>query len=131
MNSRAKPTMPAMQQPVLTDADLQTIMDRAFQSAVGVIIASNDIAAVIAHLRQALRPLAALVVNEQGGTPAEIERAAQGMAVRLAYELWNATPIPENHFRPRKLAPPSATRPAPAARNASTSNVAAQVTKAR
>lgn len=113
MNSRAKPTMPAMQQPVLTDADLQTIMDRAFQSAVGVIIASNDIAAVIAHLRQALRPLAALVVNEQGGTPAEIERAAQGMAVRLAYELWNATPIPENHFRPRKLAPPERNAPCP------------------
>lgn len=113
MNSHAKPTMPAMQQPVLTDADLQTFMDRAFQSAVGVIIASNDIAAAIAHLRQALRPLAALVVNEQGGTPTEIERATQGMAIRLAYELWNATPIPENHFRPRKLAPPRAQRALP------------------
>ena len=69
MNSRAKPTMPAMQQPVLTDADLQTIMDRAFQSAVGVIIASNDIAAVIAHLRQA--PYADRILGYRGDAVTE------------------------------------------------------------
>lgn len=113
MNDRPPPTMPSMQKPALNDDDLQTIMERAFDSTVGVILASNDISTVIEHLREALHPLAAAVVTADGGTPAEIDRAAKGMAIRLAYELWNATPIPENHFRPRKLAPPERNAPCP------------------
>ncbi len=113
MNDRVKTTQPSLPQPDMTDDELQATMERAFHSTVGVILASQDISAVIAHLREALRPLAAVVVHAEGGTPADIERAAKGMAIRLAYELWNTTPIPENHFRPRKLAPPERNAPCP------------------
>lgn len=37
----------------------------------------------------------------------------QAMATALAYEIWNAAPIPENHFRPRRIAKPERNAPCP------------------
>lgn len=37
----------------------------------------------------------------------------EAMATQFAIEIWNATPIPENRFRPRKLAKPERNAPCP------------------
>ena len=95
--------------PTPHDADPLELMTRAFDSGVGVILESNDFSALLAHLQQALRPLA-----EVGDAGAEdVARTARALATHMAYELWNTTPIPENHFRPRKLPCPERNAPCP------------------
>lgn len=89
-------------------------MNRIFDRGVGVILESNDFPTLLAHLQQALRPLAAAFAAEaEDATPGDVERAARGLATHIAFELWNTTPIPDNHFRPRKLARPERNTPCP------------------
>lgn len=96
------------------DSDPLELMTRAFDSGVGVILETNDFSALLIHLQQALRPFAeACAAEDDEADDAAVDRAARGLATHIAYELWNATPIPENHFRPRKMPRPERNAPCP------------------
>jgi hypothetical protein len=51
--------------------------------------------------------LDAMAIPEEVRTP----EMKQSMATLVALEIWNATPIPENRFRPRKQAEPERNAP--------------------
>jgi Flp pilus assembly protein TadD len=55
------------------------------------------------------------VLLEAGGIPKETQapEMLRSMATLMALEIWNATPIPENRFRPRKQAKPERNAPCP------------------
>lgn len=105
-----------MNNPCLNDPErkLQEMMELALDSGVGVILESHDFPALLAHLKRALHPLATAIAADAGvSDPDDLEAVTNGMAVHTAYDLWNATPIPENGFRPHKLAHPERNSPCP------------------
>lgn len=70
--------------------------------------------ATFAEFRARLTPLIDGLLDEMG-MPAEVRTPGlrEAMATTFAMEIWNATPIPENRFRPRKLAKPERNAPCP------------------
>ena len=98
-----------------SDQTLQTLLEDALDSGVGGILESNDFPALLAHLQRALHRLAAAIIAQAGvpSTKADLDRTAHGLATQIAYDLWNATPIPDKHFHPRKLARPERNTPCP------------------
>lgn len=92
--------------------------DAAWQDAVGNFcrIAAMHIlrGATFAELRGQLAPLVGGLLDHLG-IPAEarIPGLHEAMASALGMEIWNATPIPQNRFRPRRLARPERNAPCP------------------
>lgn len=97
------------------DDAMLALMERVTDDAVGVILDTRSFPALLAHLRQALRPLAAAIAAEAGAADDEagLEAAARGLAMQLGLDLWAATPVPDNHFRPLPLARPQRNTPCP------------------
>ena len=89
-----------------------------WQAAVGDFcrVAARHIlkGATFAELRARLTPLIDGLLDEMG-MPADVRAPGlrEAMATTFAIEIWNATPIPENRFRPRKLAKPERNAPCP------------------
>jgi tetratricopeptide (TPR) repeat protein len=70
--------------------------------------------ASFAELRARLTPLIDGLLDRIG-IPAEVRTPGmrEAMATMLGMEIWNATPIPDNRFRPRKLSKPERNAPCP------------------
>jgi tetratricopeptide (TPR) repeat protein len=89
-----------------------------WQAAVGDFcrIAARHIlkGATFAELRSRLTPLIDGLLDHVG-VPAEARTPGlrEAMATTMGMEIWNATPLPENRFRPRKLAKPERNAPCP------------------
>lgn len=94
---------------------LHALFDRIIDEGVGVILDTGSFDALHARLRELMRPLAQLIAREAGEDADErqLDQAACGLATRAALDLWNHTPIPDNHFRPHKMPKPERNAPCP------------------
>lgn len=105
---------PMQNMPDNDDEAMLMLMDMIFDNAVGVILETGSFASLHAHLKEAVRPLAlAIIAAEPGATAALLTQISTGLATQMAVDLWNTTPIPENHFQPRKIARPERNSPCP------------------
>lgn len=70
--------------------------------------------ATFAELRARLMPHTGVLLDHIGMPPeARAPGLVEAMATGLGMEIWNATPMPDNRFRPRKLAKPERNAPCP------------------
>lgn len=97
-----------------TDA-LHALFNHIIDEGVEVILDTGSFDALHARLRELMRPLAQLIVSEAGedADDHQADQAACAIATRTALDLWNHTPIPDNHFRPRKMEKPERNAPCP------------------
>lgn len=84
--------------------NIEEYYDHVIDQGVGVILETASFAALHGRLRELLKPLAQLIADEAGEQTSdeELDHAAVKIATHAALDLWNHTPIPENHFRPHK-----------------------------
>lgn len=99
---------------------ITTDQDDAWQTAVGLIVSSAArrlLAGVsFADFRDGLVAQGGLLFDAlEIPAAARSEELRQAFATQLAYEIWNATPVPENRFRPRRIARPERNAPCPCA----------------
>lgn len=94
---------------------LHELFDHIVDEGVGVILDTGSFDALHARLRELMRPLAQLIVSEadEEADDRQVDQAACAIATRTALDLWNHTPIPDNHFRPRKMEKPERNAPCP------------------
>lgn len=87
---------------------MEALFEHIIDEGVGVILDTGSFDALHARLRELMRSLAQGIIGEAGehADDSEIDRVARAIATCAALDLWNHTPIPENHFRPRKIARP-------------------------
>jgi tetratricopeptide (TPR) repeat protein len=94
---------------------LEGLLDHIIDEGVGVILDTHSFDALHARLRELMRPLAQAIVSEAGddADDNQVDLATRAIATRAALDLWNHTPIPDNHFRPYKMDKPERNAPCP------------------
>ena len=94
---------------------LQELFEHIIDEGVEVILDTDSFDALHARLRELMRPLAQAIVSKAGedADDSQVDRAACAIATRAALDLWNHTPIPDNHFRPHKMDKPERNAPCP------------------
>ncbi|MFN3984941.1 MAG: IS1096 element passenger TnpR family protein [Rhodocyclaceae bacterium] len=104
-----------MPDPDAIDA-MQNLLDHIIDEAVATILETHSFDALHARLCVLFLPLTQGIVieAENGGETIDVSKiddATRAVATHAALDIWNHTPIPENHFRPRKMAPPERNAP--------------------
>lgn len=95
---------------------MQQLLDTIVDEGVAVILETNTFAALHARLSTLFAPFAAMLVAADVDGQLEddvLERVACALATHAAIAIWNTTPIPDNRFRPRKMAVPKHNTPCP------------------
>lgn len=101
--------------PPSADKNLQHAALRGLLASAAEIIKSG---CDFTEFRAELEPVVTeFLINTVGGNPGDLPAdpalMAHPLSTQLALEIWNKTPVPENGFRPRPLAPPRAATPCP------------------
>lgn len=94
-------TDPAMLPDV--DPEMMGMMASLFANAVSRIVKQPDPQAFIAWLVRNAAKEAPFLAEANGDDPR--------MLIAIARDIWNATPLPDHHFQPRKLAKPERNEP--------------------
>lgn len=96
------------------DDAMLALMESIIDDAVGVIIDSRSFEALRTRLLQTLRPIvvAPLATEEEDTDDGEqVDFATRGLAMQVGFDIWNATPVPDNDFRPLPLQRPQPDSP--------------------
>jgi hypothetical protein len=98
-----------------SQAAMEQFFDDVIDEGVGVILANGSFQALHERLCELMGTLTQSIIGEVGADASdeEIDRVTRATATHAALELWNHTPIPENHFRPHKQIKPERNAPCP------------------
>ncbi|MBI1905205.1 MAG: SEC-C domain-containing protein [Rhodocyclales bacterium] len=103
-----------LDQPV-SPQSMEEYFDHVVDEGIGVILDTGSFQALHQRLRELMATITEWIADEAGeqSSDDELDRVNRAIATQAALDLWNNTPIPENHFRPHKQIKPERNAPCP------------------